>query len=653
MSRYLGIITTAISFAFAMACGGGGGSGTNVTSVTGALDSSVLTSSMISSGEYEVWAKQGDTYIKKGVISQASAAGEDPTYRVDSLEKGQTYTIELARVSGFTKAPVLSSILPQISESDASLTKAYAMQKVKYKRQMNMVSTYIARKMAASNASASSITAASVSSMVSQTFGSSVTSLSDIVMDNGKITTVAGSGIVFASPLARAVMTQMTVATSAMVCMSSTSLSVATQTLSTFMETIVSATSITQITTTTLVSQMTSLVSTAVSTSSAASFSSTMASADTITYAALGGASSFGSASITTSLTTTMTSTSTFASSVLAVEIMSAIATNTTVSSAYVSTMATDAGVSVATLQAAASTTVASSGAAAGLSTTQISQAVNAASGSVNIAEFDVAHATYGSRYAFNFTLSTLSPVFRIKLDTALPTGSAFSDYVDITIKGTSTTITNANLSGDTLLKVVSADNQTFLLMVKKTASTTITTSSELRPGGTYTYTITTKNGKNVQMEGREVTKVEGTISVKAVTFTYPITSTTTDSLVNLGVSTYTGLSSLTPTFLVNASDNVDQYVRTSSAYGVLDDLTIQVKKSGTVIAALNTGTQMTVSSASESAALVAPKTTAGIASGTSYTLSVTNKTMTIKGTALTAASLPGEQTMTTKSTAQ
>ncbi len=633
MKKITAVSVLLLSAVLAIACGGGGGD-SNARAITGTVDSSVLSAANAASGEYEVWAMLKGEYLKKGTLTPGSS-GEDSTYAIDGLSNGTDYTVALVRVSGFTKTPVLQTVITA-NDSSGSLSKA-GREKVRRKRQMNVATTYVAQRYAAAVAAGTSVTVTSVTTAV---FGSSV-SLDNIVMDKGAMTNSSGTGITFADPVARAAVTQLTVVTAVSVTMSSSALASNASAIASFISAVSSATSLSSI-----VSQsagsLSTLVNTVIAASSASAFSTVLAAVDTYTAAALGGGS------IATTIANMSVTTLTVAS--FAVETMVATVTGATISSTYISTLSTASGISTASIQTQTSTLVSTVGAAAGLTTSQISTAQASAGGTVTITSFELAHAAYGTKSGDDFSLNTLAPVFKVVLDTAL-TASTFSDYVTVSLQGGSTSVTNSSLTSDTLVRTVtSTDGKTIFLMVKKAASVDITAKSELSPGGSYSYTITPVTGKTLVMSGKSF-PLSGKITVKNITFTYPITSSTADSLVNLGVSTFTGLSSTTPTFVVHSKKAMDQFSATATGYGVLSYMTITTKKAGSTISALNTGSNFTLASATSTGFVATVKSSAGLSSGSQYTLTVAAKSgFTVgNGTAVTSSDLPGDQTMDLK----
>ncbi|MBF0244109.1 MAG: Ig-like domain-containing protein, partial [Planctomycetes bacterium] len=358
--KYISLAAFTVVIAVALACGSKGNSINLPAPVSRTIDGSVLSSPMINSGEYEVWEKQNNNYLEKGVVKVAVIADGDPAYTVNASNNGTSYIIDLARVQGSTKIPVLSTIILSGAESSlgkVSTTKANR-KKAESQRQQNMVTTYLTRKL---EASGTPITAESLNNLITETFITSVLSIEDIVMKNGVITTVDGAGVVFKDPAVRAIITQMTIATSAMLSMSNVGATSANTEFAAFMSSIVNSTSITQLTTASVVSQLTSLIDKAITSGSPIIFAETMAKMDQITYAALGGAEIFSTDTVNIFLTSKLTSTATFASTVLAIETMAATRTNAILPNTYVAAMAADTGISSATLQIAADTIIASS----------------------------------------------------------------------------------------------------------------------------------------------------------------------------------------------------------------------------------------------------------------------------------------------------
>ncbi len=343
-----------LSAVFAIACGSSTGD-SNARAITGSVDSSVLSASQIASGEYEVWATLNGQYLKKGTLS-SPAGSEDSIYTVDGLLDGTTYTISLVRVSGSTKVAVLQTVV-QASSSTGTLAKA-GREKVRRKRQMNVATTYVAQRYTATNAS--------VTSIIASIFGSSTSvSLDNLVMEKGALTNASGTGISFADPVARAAVSQLTVATAVSVAMTSTDLASNATKIKDFITAVSSATTLT-----TLVTQskdyLSPLVKTAVAGSSAASFSTVLAAVDKYTAAAL---SSGGSISTTIA----NMSVRTLSVAALAVETMTATVTGASVPTTYTTTLASASGISSTTLQTQSSSLVGTVGSAAGLTTTQIS----------------------------------------------------------------------------------------------------------------------------------------------------------------------------------------------------------------------------------------------------------------------------------------
>lgn len=634
----------AAAFLFSIACGGGGGGGGSARTITGTIDASVLTEANAKSGEYEIWAKLNDGYLKKGTIT--SASGEDPVYTITGLLDGTTYEIALIRVAGFSKVGVLSSVVTANASSE-SLSKTRS--KHRAGRQMNVVTTYIARKyVTATKDSSTTTTTTTITILQSITFATLGTSnLNDVAMQAGKLTSVAGTAIVFVDPIARAAVTQLTISVASTITMTTTSLAANAVALASFVDAMAQATSITAI-----VAQVTGslggFVSAAISSTTASAFGAAVAAVDTYTAAALGGTTNTFSATTFTSMTTT-----TLGVAALAVESAVAAVTGGTLGTAFVSTLAASTGITATSLQTQ-STTLLTTSFTAVLSTTQLASAETSAGGIVNATTFELAHATYGAKdTSGNFTISTLSPVFKIVLAGALSSGQKFSDFVTVTLTNTSSkvSISNTDLSTDTLVRTVTSDNKTFYLMIVKSASANIA-AKELSPGETFSYSIKPQSGKTLKLDGTEKSEVSGTITIKDITFTYPVISTTTDSLVDLGVSTFSGLSSKTPTFVINSKSAMDDFSSSSNSFGILPKITTSVKAGTTTIAALKTGNNFTTTSATSLGALVTVKTSAGLAAGTSYTLDITATTLTVGGTAITVAKLPGTQTMTIQSSA-
>lgn len=267
----------------------------------------------------------------------------------------------------------------------------------------------------------------------------------------------------------------------------------------------------------------------------------------------------------------------------------------------------------------------------------------------VPISSFDLAHATYGTKSGNDFTVHTLAPVFRIAADKALAGG--IGDYVSISVSGASASLGASQIFDGNLVRKVTADNKTFLLMVKKSASTAISAGKELSPGASYRYTISPVSGKYLVVAGVETTAISGTIKVMDIAFTYPVSDSTSDSLVNLGVLSFTGMASTTPAFLVHSRLPIHGYNGEPASYGVLGYLTVTLNGSRRVF---NTGNYVSVSSPSGTSFVLTVGSSAGLAGAASYTLGISpggtsGRLMFKDGTEVTSSHMATSLSMDTK----
>ncbi len=234
---------------------------------------------------------------------------------------------------------------------------------------------------------------------------------------------------------------------------------------------------------------------------------------------------------------------------------------------------------------------------------------------------FELAHSTYGYRSGDNFVVNSLAPVFVVQL--ALPLPSSFSNLVTLKIVHSDATggLAVSESSVTQYVRQVDASSTAIYLMVLKAASATITRPGELAPGHIYGYTITPKSGYILNFRGSAVSSISGSITTRNVTFTYPVTSSTTDSMVDLGFSTFRGLASTTPSFLVHSRYAIDQFNSSaaSSGYGVLSYITVTMNNAS----AFNTAQFVTVSDASSTGFMLAVKSGAGLASGGTYDFAI------------------------------
>ena len=618
----------------AVACGGSGSG--NTRSIAGAIDSSVLSKSTLTSGTYEVWAEQAGTKVKKGVISVASSSSEDSTYSVDGLTDGVTYEIVVYRVVGFDRISVMSTVATASSTS-GSLTKASGLGKVSYKRQINMVSTYVTKKYVVAKASSSSVTLSSITTTV---FGSSSVSLDTVVSVNGQLATTAGIGLAIVDSVATAAVSQLTFATVAMASMSATSAASQASTFASFASTMSTATTTTSILSATA-SSMTGFINAAVASTSVAAFTALAQSADKIATASFATAGT----NFVTAMTSITTASTTVFANVLATSFSLNIAVasvaggsfSASVTTAFFVNMGNGLGVSAANLQTQASVLANTAGAGAGLPTATINIGVQFAADptappppggvktDIKITSFGLAHATaYGITSGNAFIVNTLSPVFKLVASTTLP--ATATSLVDVTVTNMTTGASQVLSAMSTkVTSVQTTDNTTAYLMVYKSGAVASTASTELQPGTTYKYVITAKTNVQYSISAASSSvPMSGTITTTDITFTLPFTGTGSGnySLVNLtGTSSFKGVPASTALSFWVASKNYIQYLPSStSTYGIIGS-------SGNITVTLNGSSSVAASGNTLTIANISTGTTAGWAKGFKITLAASQLT--------------------------
>lgn len=576
LKKFIAIPILLVSLVFALACGGDD-EASNGRTITGAIDSGVVSDTT----NIGVQATDDSGTSFKGTIT-AGSNGEDHTYSISGLSDGVAYTVSVFRSVGLSKVTLLETV---VTASSSTGTLALSS-KARYKRQANMVTTYISKKYAASRTTDSSVT---LSSVVTTVFGSSSVSLDTVVSEGGSIT-VAGSAAVIQDAVAATAITQLTFATVAAVSMSDTNLSSQSSTFSSFASTLATAT--TQAAVTGSISSLGTLVS-----SAGSNFATLAASADATatTLFAAGG-------SIATQLTSLTLDT--LAVTVNAAANSRALAAGATLPSSFLTTLASAATITASAIQSQAVSLAVAQASNLGQSASELENQVNnpttgGSTTTVTISSFELASASYGSRSGNDFTVNTLAPIFKVVFSSAVTSPSS---VIDVTLTNSATSASqNFTTASSYLNTIASSDNKTHYIMVKKSSSAGFTDSQGLRPGTAYTYAITAKTGYALSFSGRSE---NGTITTEDVTFTLPFDgSSANQSLVNISdSSTYNGLNaSSNQTFYVNVKSGwkVQYTTSNTTTYGIFGgsgvlNATLSVD-GATASAVALTGTNLTV----------------------------------------------------------
>ncbi|MBF0196699.1 MAG: hypothetical protein HQL32_03275, partial [Planctomycetes bacterium] len=554
MSRFLHLCLVTCAVALALACGSG--SDQEASSIGGAIDQEVVSSE---SG-YEVWASDADgNFIKKGELTEGTD-GNDMTYQVNGLLKGTEYTVGVYKiVNGYEKVEMLSTVVVAsdstglVSEPEGS-SKARNKTK-RYKRQMNLVTTYVSQKLrtrrAAAKASGQSAVSVTLSTVITEVFntdGTAEVSLDNIEGEGGEVSITTASGTkVTASSLAKV----------------PTLLIAAVETLKVVASTVATYTSTTVVKAADL--QVLTSIITVVSNS--------------VTVEAL-------TTGITTIATTT-TTTVTIDVTKITEEIVAAV----------------DKEVEVYENEVA----------------------------SITVTDFDVVDG-YGTKTGNNFAITTLNPVFVVTLSAALPANTTLASVATVAFTKGDTT----GVATDKIMEV--ANGTKVYLMVKESASDLEAGAAGwLQPGTEYGYSVTGKTGAAVTVSSKS-----GTITTSDITVTMAYSSS--ESQVDLGVGSYTGVTGTKPTLYVHLADPIKAPSDVAPDYGIVgtNGLTFTVGGTGKVLDSGDVTVALSddETNASVSYAKITVADSSILSASTSYTV-VVNGDLTKVGSTTAAAITP------------
>lgn len=191
------------------------------------------------------------------------------------------------------------------------------------------------------------------------------------------------------------------------------------------------------------------------------------------------------------------------------------------------------------------------------------------------IETFDVAHPTYGERSKeLSFNLNSLAPVFMLRF--AHDVDVNLTDFLEISYSGSGVDSEINNTSN--IVTQRSADGKTFYIMIVKTGQVEIG-SSELGPGSFYELSIRPKSGSSIVYNEKGYKILSTELYTRNMTFTYPFDLASSDSLVDLGLSPFNGVNTVTPEFIVHSRYPIANFNENESAsgYGILDHITVQL----------------------------------------------------------------------------
>ncbi len=571
------IVTALVSLlaVFSLACGSSGG---NARSISGTIDSSVISSD---TGDYEIWATKGGSYLKQGTLSISETG--DSSYTIDGLVDGQVYKVELVRAVSGDKVPVLSTVVVASSTSgtvSAGSSKARQAARAGV-RQMNVLTTYIANSILAETADA-------ISSALTSVIGAGY-SIDDLSMSGGQIS-VGVTKVVVSSPLARIAMTQVTLSVAATVTMTSANVASSSVALKSFLRSVSTATTVENIVSAVNTGSALKNIIEAASTA----FATALVRIDTVTATVLARNSSVSVTNILAAVSNA--SLDSFLADSGTIYLRTGTAAGITV----------DVRIYLSVLP---------------LSTAELDSAVNNAiegdaatsSGTtVVVSSFTLANSNYGSKMVNtnNFKINTLAPVFKVVLSSALTT--TFDNLVTVSITSPTGSISNTTLSATAAPVTSVADGKIYYLFVKKSSSTTLG-DNELNPGTAYSYSIAPKSGVTLYYNSASSASVTGTITTDDLTVTYPVA---TPALAMVS-STAVVLAETTPVFLFHSKNPIAPTDTTA----LLETVTFKVDGNAANTSAL------TISDNTAYAAKVTVSSSAGLVSGVTYALDITKGT--------------------------
>lgn len=516
MKKFISGIMAVATLALALACGGSDSTSGGTASIAGAIDSSAVGES-VTSLEVVAVETANTSMTTTGTIT-AGTNGEDHTYVVSGLKSGTEYTIVVNRVidnDPFTNTNI--ELVSTVLTADTSTGELNkGRAKTKRKRQINAATSFVAKRYAAQRAAGKTL-----ADVVSSTFGSTVTDLSSLVSVNGALSLVNSSALVaFSDPVAELSVSIISNAAKQAATLSVSEVQAQVSNLASVIETVTTATSL-----------------------------------DVFT-------------SISTSLTVlapTLSSALTSVTTIVNYTVSLAVAQYATFGQTVPATYS-------ATIQASTTVTV-DTGAIDTL--IQEEQSKLGVSTAVKVTSFDLADASYGTVATDGtVTLYSLAPVFKITLATAPADAAAAKAMVGLKLKtsaGNESDVTESNAT----IAVDGAD--VYVLVHNKQGLTN--SSTELKPGATYTYTIAAKTGYTLSGVA-----TQGTINVADVTFTFPFAGPNSDdpnSAIKLGSTSYQGVLTTSDwNFEVNSSVAI-AYDSTAADKGLLSLISVSTGTSG------------------------------------------------------------------------
>lgn len=520
-------------FLYALSCGGGQDEELSST-ISGTIDASYFEDTT----RLEVWAIRNGIREKRGLIEQGQN-GEDHTYVIQGLAKGEVYVVSVYRVlTEKLSVEVLSTVLT--ADGNSSTLELIGRTKSSYRRQINIATTYVAKRY-------SSLPSSSIATISSEVFGTNTTDVSEIVADRGLL--YKGQvAILVENPMSAMAITQMTFASAAVLSMDSKVLVDQMTTFETLQKSFASANEINDITNT--LDAYNTIIQNAGS-----SFQDLAKEVDQVAVATY-----LNGQSVLTEVLNGLNAT-TMANNGFSISTMKSAVNGALLSTSYLSAMASLSGISSSQIQTSAQSIISNVYVQAGLSASQLTVAQEAvdnggpsriATTTIVINDFSLADTTYGSKSGDNFTLTSLAPVFKISFKD--PFTSPFSDVLNVSVTN-SVTGAVANLTQlNDFISSHQTDSKTVYLLVHHSSSSKIQAGKELRPGQSYSYSITALKNFALQYEGK--TQLSGTMTTTDFTFTLPFDAvTTTQSMVALvGSNLFTGIAtSASPLFNVHS----------------------------------------------------------------------------------------------------